>query len=310
MKIITNFLSHKKQAISTKLHSSFIIARSRKLVFFLCCTFAINAVADDKTRQQQNATPLNLGLIPHLSTNLMMKKYGNLINYLEDQLQRPVIINTAPNYKAYVKRCAEGIFDLYMTAPHMAVYHEKHHQHTRLAKFSNELRSVIAVRENSPYKTINDLKGKIVSAADPLAVNTLNGEVTLKNNGLNIEKDININYTPSMNNALFLLANNKSEAAISGLPVYNILIKSGKLKQPLRILKKSSSIPHMMFMTPQRTSETDIAAFKNALLNIHENETGNAFLSNVPFGTLVNITDEDITDLDLMQKLLKLRLKE
>jgi len=289
-------------------HPTSVVQKFICLIFFLCSSFTLNAATDNSPETEQKITPLNLGLIPHLSSNLMIKKYSKLIIYLEDALKRPVIIVTAPNYKTYIQRCAEGKFDLYMTAPNMAAYHIEQNQHIPLAKFSNELRAVIAVRESSSYKTIMDLKGKTISAPDALSANALNSEITLTENGLNIEKDVDIQYTTSNNNPLFLLAENKVDAAITGLPGFKMISKGSKLKQPLRILKKSSTIPHMMFLSPQRVSEVDRAKFKNTLINITRDKTGKAFISGVPFGDLVDVTDNDLLRINDMRILFEKRL--
>jgi len=278
-------------------------------MFFLCILFSIDTLANDHEKSSAEVKPLSLGLIPHLSTNLLMRKYQNLINYIEERLKRPVDISTAPDYKTYMERCAEGKFDLYMTAPHMAVYHEKNNQHIRLAKFSNELRSVVTVREDSPYASVKDLKGKKISAPDPLAVNTINGEVTLEKGGLNIGSDVSIKYSASNNNPLFLVAQKKVDAAVTGLPGYKMVSKRGKLKQPLRILKTSNPVPHMMFLSPPRVTGEDREKFKIALLDIGNHETGKAFMSGVPFGNIVEVSDTDASKLADMLSILEKRLK-
>lgn len=300
-----------RREFTTNLKASYrlVIKRLVYLLLIFCCAFSITATADNSAEPTPKLAPLNLGLIPHLSTNLLMKKYSNLINYLEAKLGRPVIVNTAPDFKTYMQRCAEGRFDLYMTAPHMATHHEKYNQHIRHAKFSNKLSSVVTVRKDSPYNAVKELKGLTISAPDSLAVNTINGEVTLSENGLIVETDVTIKYTTSNNNPLFLLAEGKVDAAITGLPVFKIVNKNPKLKNQLRILKTSNGIPHMMFMSPPGVSETERELFKNALLNMHKNDTGNAFLSGLPFGHLIEITDEDMQSLSGMLELLEKRLK-
>jgi len=306
MNKMTELLADKNTKKPTSNFADFIA----KIFFliFLCVSFSSATLAADKN-QTNKVKPLNLGLIPHLSSNLMIKKYSNLINYLEEVLGRPVALHTAPNFKTYVQRCSEGKFDLYMTAPHMGIYHEKHDQHIRLTKFANELHAVIAVTKDSPYQNVTDLKGKTITAPNALAVNTINGELTLMNNGLDLEKEATIQYTTSNNNPLVLLSRDKADAAITGLPGFKIVSRNAKLKKPLRILKTSEPIPHMMFLTPSRVSSADRDTFKKVLVNMPDNKTGNAFLSGLPFGNPVAVTDEDRHRLADMLKILEQRLK-
>ena len=305
-KVIELLLADKKN----QSYTSYFAPIFQKIFFllFLCVSFTSNAIAAEKDHTDK-VKPLNLGLIPHLSSNLMIKKYSNLVNYLEEVLHRPIIINTAPNFKAYVQRSREGRFDLYMTAPHMGVYHEKQNQHIRLAKFANKLHAVIAVTKSSPYKHVTDLKGKAITAPDALAANTMSGELTLINNGLDLKKEAAIKYTTSNNNPLVLLSQGKADAAITGLPIFKVFTRNSKHKQPLRILKTSEPIPHMMFMSPPRVSPADREIFKKALLNMPNNKTGNTFLSGLPFGHPVEVSDKDIQQLAGMLKTLEQRLK-
>jgi len=278
----------------------------------LWLTFIYNASAQDNQKPilSNKVTPLRLGLLPHWSSDLLLKRYRNLIVYLEKKLQRPVLVHTAPNFKTYIKRAAQGRYDLYLTAPHLAAYHESQNQHHRIARFKKSFHTVIAVEEYSPYEKLDDLRGKFITAPDLLAAGTLQGEVAFIKNGFNLTKDISIKYTPSHNNALYSLANKKSDAAIAGIPAFKIVSKATKLKKPLRILTRTPSIPHMMFMSPAHIPQEQIIKYQNALLSIHNDETGKAFLESVPFGThgLTEITDKDMRDLSDFVRLLKQRL--
>lgn len=126
-----------------------VISYSMRLVNFillcLCITMSANIMAQTSVSDTDIKKPLRLGLIPHLSTKLLLQKYGPLINYLEQELQRPVIVNTAPNFRTFIDRVIRGDFDIYLTAPSMAAYHEKHNKHWRLAKFSQKIQGAIVV---------------------------------------------------------------------------------------------------------------------------------------------------------------------
>lgn len=282
--------------------------RVRSLLAGLCLSCLSIASVNAASQDADNVPirPLQLGLLPHLSSSLLLKKYQKLVNYLEVSLHRKVIIQTAPNFKTYFERVREGRFDLYLTAPHLAAYHEMQDGHRRVAGFKNTLSAVIAVAADSPYRKLSELQGKLIFAPDMLAVVTLQGEVTLNRNKVKAE----IHYTPTHNNALHAVALGKADAAIAGSPAFKITNSSTKLKKPLRILAESFTVPQMMFMTPARVSDKEREGFKQVLLKIESDTTGKAFIQGVPFGSLGSISDKEMQSLSDMVELLKRRISK
>lgn len=276
------------------------------LVFLLAFTsLNVNAQSNPNIESQ---VPIRLGLLPHLSTQIMMKKYRPLITYLQEEMSRPVIAITAPNFKTYIERVENGDFDIYMTAPNMAAYHEKNNQHGRLVKFTQQLQGVIVVAQDSPYETLVDLKGKTIATPDAIAVITSLGEETLKENGINPEKDVHLKYTPSHNNALQSLAHDKADAAMLGYPAYKMITSRGKLNKPTRVLIKTRIIPHMMFMSPPSVSEEMQAKLQTAMLKFPQSQAGKQFFSGVPFKGIAVISDDDMSSLDGLLVFLEQRL--
>jgi len=268
------------------------------------------AQAQAQAVEADTVKPIRLGLIPHLSTQIMMKKYRPLINYLQEEMNQPIIAITAPNFKTYIERVKNGDFDIYMTAPNMAAYHEKHNQHIRIVKFTQQLQGVIVVAEDSPYHSLDDLKGKSIAAPDVMAVITSLGEVTFKENGIDPKNDIHIKYTPSHNNALQSVAEEKADAAILGYPAYKIITSSSKLRKPMRILIKTKVIPHMMFMTPPSVPVEERERLQAAMLKFSSTDAGKQFFAGVPFKDMAVITDEDMQRLEDLLLILEDNLQE
>jgi len=100
---ITTYLPVNKQQAPNP-HPTSVFQQFIYLIFFLCGSFTIHAATNNSPETEQKVSPLNLSLIPHLSSNLTIKKYSKFIIYLEEVLKHPVIIVTAPNYKSYITR--------------------------------------------------------------------------------------------------------------------------------------------------------------------------------------------------------------
>ncbi len=85
----------------------------------LAMVFSIpGRVGGAATRAAEEAR-LVLGLLPILSPERLMRRFGPLADYLSGALGVPVVLETAPDYRQFVKRTAgERRYDLLFTAPH------------------------------------------------------------------------------------------------------------------------------------------------------------------------------------------------
>lgn len=276
----------------------------------LCLYISVNSHAQTTSENNEKKVPLRLGLLPHLSTQLLLQKYNPLINHLQVELQRPVLFNTAPTFRTFIERVKKGDFDIYLTAPSMAAYHEKHNNHWRLAKFSEKTQGVIIVADKSNYKEIDDLKGKTIATPDILAVVTALGEVSLKENGISPDKDVKMIYTPSHNNALYFVAEGKTDAAILDYSIFKITYSHALQKQRLRVLEKTRKIPHMMFMSPVHINKQEKEQFKSVLLKFTADGKGKEFFANIPFKNIESITDNDMKSLKDFLEILEQRLEQ
>lgn len=276
------------------------------LTVWLCVQHPGVLAQTDHHDGKVNTRPLRVGLLPHLSSNMLIKKYQPLLDYLQNNLQRPVVVNTAPSFRAYIDRAAANRYDIYLTAPHFAAFHERQNDHQILTRFSRELYGVFVVRKNSRFKAIRDLKGTTVVTPSPIAAISMLGEVKLMDNGLRINRDVLIKYTKSHTSALVSVADAKTNVAIVGVSAYELMPK--KTKEKLRILTKTDTIPHMFFLSSHSVSNSEQEEIKAALLNFANDEMGRLFFADAAFGDIIPATEHDIVRMDPMIPLLKKRL--
>lgn len=285
----------------------FILTKKVILLFILTTIIFCNlAYSKTATSDHGSNTPLRIGLLPHLSTGALMKLYNPLIEHLKLTLNRPVIVNTAPNFSTYIKRAAQGEYDLYHTAPHMAALAENDDNFRRISRFGIELFSVILVAKDSPYKKIEDLRGKTFITPDQLAITTLLGELTLKEHGLSVKNDLVIKRAQSHNNAMISIARGRSEAGVAGYAVYKNL--KPNVRDKLRILAKTHEVPHMMFMANPALSDEEYSALKQSMLNFNVSGAGKFFFSKTVFGNMIPIVDNDMKRLQPMLTILRERM--
>jgi len=265
-----------------------------------------NPIYAESSPINSDKPPLTIGLLPHLNIKVLLKVYGPLIKYLEQSLQRKVLVTTGPNFREYYKRSSQGKYDLYLTAPHHAAYAEIRDKARRLSKFSRPLYSVFLVNKNSRFQTIDDLKGSVIATPDRLSVIVIVGELTLMQHGLSLKKDVTIKYSETHSNAMTLVAVNAVDAAIVGVSAFDKMNK--KVTKNLRILAKSSVIPHMMFMAKSGMPNKEYQEIKKIMLDFNAKGKGKKFFSDSVFGDMQSITDDDMKKLIPLTSILSDRL--
>ena len=281
--------------------------RTLKLTTLLFISFLlpVTCLADADSKNDKQA--ISFGMLPFVSTHRLIEIFLPIKEYLEQELQRPVKLVTAPNFNDYMQRLLDGEYDLYHTPPHLAALAELEYKHRRLSRYSGSLDGSLFVVKHGPIKSIKDLKGKTISAPARLAVITMLGEVLLMKNGLQPGKDVSIRNTSSHGNAILSLARGKTDAAIvvSGLSEK----MSKEMKAKLTVLTKTSKIPHVMFMANAKLPEKDYKAAKKAMLNFTADGAGKDYFAKSPRKDMVSISDKDIEILRPYVEILKIQMK-
>jgi len=193
--------------------------RTLKLATLLISSFLLSATCLADTDSANDKQAISFGMLPFVSTHRLIEIFLPIKEYLEQELQRPVKLVTAPNFSDYMQRLLDGEYDLYHTPPHFAALAELEYGHRRLSRYSGSLDGSLFVIKNGPIKSFKDLKGKTMSTPARLAVITMLGESLLEDNGLQPGKDVTIRHASSHGNAILSVARGKTDAAVvvSGL---------------------------------------------------------------------------------------------
>lgn len=252
--------------------------------------------------------PLQMGVLPYLSSERLFKNFLPMKHYLEAQLGRRVVMSTAPNFKTYIQRAARGDYDIYQTAPHFALLAENEQGYRRLARFSRELSGNVIVRQDSQIQHVADLRDRVVVSPDVLAITSVLGERLLHDNGLVAQRDYRLLRSNSHNNAIWTVYRRQADAAFTSAAVYESLRPD--IKRALRVLSRTPEVPHMMLMANSRLSEAEYSQLKAVLLAFTRNGPGKQFFTSTGYYDIAPITDDDMARLQDFQPILKARLND
>ena len=122
------------------------------------------------------------------------------------------------------------------------------------------------VRNDSSIKSAGDLKGKKIALISPYGAGSyLAPRAFLAKNGLDIDKDVTIEYTKNLKKAAYMVLLGEADTAVMCEVNYDILsrrIDTGDL----RFFDKTDKFPEAVMFTPRDVKSDIVVRFQEALL--------------------------------------------
>jgi len=208
--------------------------------------------------------PIEIGILPTLSTRTILTTYQPLREYVEEKLEQPVTLSTAPDYRTFLERTQRGEYRFVVTAPHYARLAQAEAGYIPMVRLTRELRAIVVVRNNSSIQTLADLRNKQVSTSDDTAMLTILGMQLLHNHGIEPGKTVVIHAFPSLNSAVLAVQNGDSDAAITAQTALNQMPEN--VRGGLRIIATSPPVPHMIYLANRQVPTDEIERMTRILL--------------------------------------------
>lgn len=247
------------------------------------------------TAHAQTVQALRVGVLPTLSTKTLLTNYEPLRQYLERDLQRPVILLTSTSFVRFHQDTLAGDFDLAVTAPHLARLAQLDAGFVPLATYLSANRAVLITARHSPVKGFDDLRGRSLAIFDPLALIVLQAQDWLDDRGLQSGRDYLSVVYPSQNSVGFSVIQNESLIGVTspaGLRQY-----PAELLDKIQVLAELPKVPALIWVVhPQKSKEAD--RFKSALLRFADTPEGTQFYGNNAYKGMRPVTADELRLLD------------
>lgn len=248
--------------------------------------------------------PMIFGILPILSPQRLVARFGPLTDYLASQLHRRVRLETAANYNEFVRRTSQRRYDILFTAPHFYYIAQRKAGYRVLVRVDlPSLPAVIVTRKDSNIKTLDDLRGKHLATADPLALGTALVKAYLVKHGINPDKDLTLVATPTHNASLVSTYKGVTDAASLMLQPYSRASK--EVKSNMRIIAQTVGTPHMPISVSPAVSAKDAAIIENALVNLKSSEEGRALLKHLAWPGFTKTVPSEYDQLEWAAKQIK-----
>lgn len=231
-----------------------------------------------QAKQVAQEKALVMGFFPLYSTVALFKRYGPLKNYLEEQLNRPIKLETAKDFPTFVKRTSERKYDLVVTAPHFALRAVDEGNYRIIITHKNSGQQLMLVDKDNTWMNLEDLRGKRVGTPSPKALMTRMGKQRIIDAGITGDDSPSFITFTSHNAAVEAIEAGKVDAVITSNNVANKMIKQGK---PVRIFDLGIIYPNMPIMVATDQPSSLDASIHKSLLALSNSESGRSLLKKI-----------------------------
>ena len=265
----------------------------------LSCVFTILAMTASFVQAETSTTskPFEIGVVPYLSARSLIANYEPMRLFLEHALGKPVKIYTATGFKAFFLNAQRGDFDMVITAANFGRLLQKEHQFTPLLRFSKSASSWLVTAFNSPVKTLQELRGKVIAIPDQLSMAVIVSMTNLRENGMEPDTDFQLLKVASFPSAILSVQKGEAAAAITATAAMTQMPK--ELSESVRVVLDSGEFPNLIILTHPRIDKNTNRLLTDALLKLSaESNRDREFIANLGFGSLIPVTAKDMNGLD------------
>jgi len=246
------------------------MARSAKYIFIvLCLGWHGVSYSDD-------SAPLLFGVFPFFPPAQLEDLFVPVAIDLSQTIGRPVQFRTRPSFAEFDEETVKQTYDLVYVQPF--AYARLAHQsgYEAVARRSTPLSAVFITREDSPIKTIGDLRGKILATPPTSAAVTLLGLQLLMENQLQPGVDIKLDNRNSHFSCLRRIMIGKADACVTTSQPLRIFQK--KSGAQFRTIAETKAIPATTFAIHRRVAPALRDKLVQRILGWQHNEEGKRIL--------------------------------
>lgn len=268
----------------------------------LCLMIPMSVQAEIESSDGKNAQdPLVFGFLPILSTQRLVSRFGPMVDYLSEQLGRPVRLETAPDFAEFFRRTNDKRYDLIFTAPHFYYLAQRQAGYRVIVRVgAPEMHAIIVVPKDSELTSLQDLRNKRLATVDSLSLATVLVRNELQKAGIDPYRDITLVATPTHNASL--VSAHKSITDAASLMAIPFNRASPEIRDSLRIIARTQGTPHMPIAVASRISDQEASIIQESLLSLKETEEGKALLKHLAWPGFVTAEPEDYDQLEWVVK--------
>jgi len=240
---------------------------------------------------------LKIGLLPVLSARVLLTNYQPLRAYLERELQQPVELVTATDFRTFHLSTIAGEYDAVVTAPHFARLAQIDAKYIPLASYRSANRAILITAKDRPLRSLNDLRGQSLAIPDRHAMVVSQALYWLREQGMQAGTDYKLVETPSLNSAAYSVQNHQSVLAVMAPTGMKQMPDS--IKDSIQIFANLPELPSSLIWMAHPRIAAQVPQIKSALFKLTTAiPEGAQFLEATGYVGLRDITSDEMKALD------------
>jgi phosphonate transport system substrate-binding protein len=245
---------------------------------------------------ENSVEPLEIGVVPIFNAATVIPFFKPLQTYLEQKLQRPVLLVTAPDHQTFVKRTQHGDYPIVITSAHYARLAQKEAKYRPILCTQKKQTGAVIVLKDGQINHLSQLKGKIIAFPNFISMSSVLGRSFLRSQHLSPGKDIQVRYFNSLSSSLYAVSAGEAEAAIASPIALNFLPE--EINSKFKIIAKTKDAPNVFVLTHPQLSKTSSNQIAQLILDFSKTPEGEKFGAASGFVSFTRPTASEMKSLD------------
>lgn len=240
---------------------------TRPVFWVFLCVAAWGMALPLSCPAHETSETIRFAVFPYKSPKSVIEVFGPLAARIEKRLGKKVLLVSARDSEAFLKKSLAGEYDLALTPP--TVYHKMLPAgYTVVAKGAPSFRGGVIVRQDSEITTIEQCKGnKIAAIGEHSYAGYMFFKAQLDERGIDSKKDLDIQFVGKLDTIIYGVLNKKYAAGVIRLDTLEMK-DFAPVKDQLRVVTRSSEIPQFPFVVKSGLDQQTIAAIREVLTSL------------------------------------------
>ena len=226
-----------------------------------------------------------LGVLPIHSARTLATRYEPLRAYLEDKLNQPVRLESAPDFARFQQRTLNGDFNLTITPAHFARLAQLDAGYRPLTHYTPDHDSLLIYPRARPLASAAGLRGKTLAVIDQLAITVSAAMDYLDTQGLEAGRDFRVLEHRTHVSVAYSLLNGTAAAAVT--TSQGLLQMPDDVRDNVVVMKHVADIPAFVFLARPDTPPARAEQLKSLLLAFPATPTGERFLRQIGYTAIL-----------------------
>jgi len=284
-----------KRELSARLFG--IINKTFILLLLTSCLSTTNA---EQVQQAGSKSEYLLGVFPYLAPRELEKMYAPIAADFSLTLKKDVLFMTSSTYKNFMANLDKQMYDIVFVQPFDYVAIADKYGYRPLVTRNKPLPAIIVVKPGSQFKTVDDLRGKIISLPPAVAAMSYLVKDYLEKHGIDPDKDVTIEHHRSHASCMRSVLIGSAQACGTAPPALRFF--QDKMKSKLNVIVKTKGIPSTLFATHPRVTDKERNNLLKQIATWPDTEQGKKLLKKTKVQAFIPITDKKYDGVRVMSK--------